>query len=142
MSAENEDILADANDALRAELAAQRTKARRARHVLLAGAYGAVITATVIAACVDVLARHGSLLTMVLALVVIGWAGKEMREATDDPALDAYDDEADAEDEDEEDDDVDDEDETTGVRVADEDAPDEDDARGSGEHAAAKAGAK
>ena len=131
----NEDILADANDALRAELAAQRTKARRARHILLTIAYGAVIIGAAVGACVEVLARGGSFLTMVAALFVIGWAGKEMREATDDPALDAYDDEGDAEEDD-------DESEATGVRVAAEDEPAEDDAHHSGEHAAAKGGAK
>lgn len=126
----NEDILADANDALRAELAAQRTKARRARHILLTIAYGAVIIGAAVGACVEVLARGGSFLTMVAALFVIGWAGKEMRDATDDPALDAYEDEGAAEE--------DDEPEATGVRVAAEGAPDEDDAHHSGEHAAAK----
>lgn len=129
----NEDILADANDALRAELAAQRTKARRARHILLTIAYGAVIIGAAVGACVEVLARGGSLLTMVAALFVIGWAGKEMREATDDPTLDAYD-EGDAEE--------DDEPEATGVRVAAEDEAAEDDDHYSGEHAAAKGGAK
>ena len=131
MTPSNEDILADANDALRAEIAAQRTKARRARHILLTIAYGAVIIGAAVGACVEVLARGGSFLTMVAALFVIGWAGKEMREATDDPALDAYDDEGDAE-----------EDYATGVRVAAEDEPTEDDAHHSGEHAAAKGGAK
>ena len=131
MTPSNEDILADANDALRAEIAAQRTKARRARHILLTIAYGAVIIGAAVGACVEVLARGGSFLTMVAALFVIGWAGKEMREATDDPALDAYDDEGDAE-----------EDDATGVRVAAEDEPAEDDAHHSGEHAAAKGGAK
>jgi hypothetical protein len=129
----NEDILADANDALRAEFAAPRTKARRARHILLTIAYGAVIIGAAVGACVEVLARHGSFLTMVAALFVIGWAGKEMREATDDPTLDAYD-EGDAEE--------DDEPETTGVRVAAEDDATEDDDHHSGEHAAAKGGAK
>ena len=131
MSTDNEDILADANDALRAELAAQRTKARRARHILLTIAYGAVIIGAAVGACVEVLARGGSFLTMVAALFVIGWAGKEMREATDDPALDAYEDDAE-----------DDEPGATGVRVAAEDEPAEDDAHHSGEHAAAKGGAK
>ena len=130
MTPSNEDILADANDALRAELAAQRTKARRARRILLTIAYGAVITGAAVGACVEVLARGGSFLTMVAALFVIGWAGKEMREATDDPTLDAYDDEGD------------DEPEATGVRVAAEDEAAEDDDHYSGEHAAAKGGAK
>ena len=134
MTPSNEDILADANDALRAEIAAQRTKARRARHILLTIAYGAVIIGAAVGACVEVLARGGSFLTMVAALFVIGWAGKEMREATDDPALDAYDGDAGDESEDEP--------EATGVRVAAEDEPAEDDAHHSGEHAAAKGGAK
>lgn len=129
----NEDILADANDALRAELAAQRTKARRARHILLTIAYGAVIIGAAVGACVEVLARGGSFLTMVAALFVIGWAGKEMREATDDPTIDAYPSLAAEED---------DEPEATGVRVAAEEEPTEDDAHHSGEHAAAKGGAK